>query len=121
MPPPRLPPTLFDVSCAEAAALCLAGLRNCDQLWTPPKPGKNFTLPIKRDRFEEDIDVLQSGAAYHSLGFEDENLGSSPGWCTATVATYLLPKQTGGTTQILVFKTLRMIGRPALYRVRLQD
>ena len=29
--------------------------------------------------------------------------------------SYLLPKQTGGTTQILVFKTLRMIGRPALY------
>ena len=23
---------------------------------------------------------LQSGAAYRSLGFEDENLGSSPGW-----------------------------------------
>ena len=33
--------------------------------------------------------VLQSGAAYHSsLGFEDENLGSSPGWWAATVATY---------------------------------
>ena len=29
--------------------------------------------------------------------------------------SYLLPKQTGGTTQILVFKTLRMIDRPALY------
>ena len=28
---------------------------------------------------------------------------------------YLLPKQTSGTTQILVFKTLRTIGRPALY------
>ena len=31
---------------------------------------------------------------------------------------YLLPKQAGGTTQILAFKTLRMIGRPALYRSR---
>ena len=31
---------------------------------------------------------IQSGAAYHSLGFEDENLGSSPGWWAATVATY---------------------------------
>ena len=29
--------------------------------------------------------------------------------------SYLLPKQAGGTAQIIVFKTLRMIGRPALY------
>ena len=29
--------------------------------------------------------------------------------------SYLLPKQAGGTTQILIFETLRMIGRPALY------
>ena len=29
--------------------------------------------------------------------------------------SYLLPKQTGGTTQILVFKTLRMTGRPTVY------
>ena len=29
--------------------------------------------------------------------------------------SYLLPKQAGGTFQILIFKTLRMIGRPALY------
>ena len=29
--------------------------------------------------------------------------------------SYLLPKQTGGTTQILIFETLRMIGRFALY------
>ena len=34
------------------------------------------------------ISTLQSGAAYHSLGFEDDNLGSSPGWWAATVATY---------------------------------
>ena len=32
---------------------------------------------------------LQSGAAHHLLGFEDESLGSSPGWRAATVATYL--------------------------------
>ena len=31
---------------------------------------------------------LQSGAAHHSLGFVDENLGGSPGWWAATVATY---------------------------------
>ena len=30
---------------------------------------------------------------------------------------YLLLKQAGGTPQILVFKTLRMIGRPGLYRM----
>ena len=29
--------------------------------------------------------------------------------------SYLLPKQAGGTPQILVFKTLRMKSRPALY------
>ena len=52
MPPPRLPPTLFDVSCAEAAALCLAGLRNCDQLWTPPKPGEKL---LSQDRAMDDI------------------------------------------------------------------
>ena len=31
---------------------------------------------------------VQSGAAYYSLGFEDDNLGSSPGWWAATVANY---------------------------------
>ena len=29
--------------------------------------------------------------------------------------SYLLPKQTGGTTQIIVFKTLQMAGRPTVY------
>ena len=29
--------------------------------------------------------------------------------------SYLLPKQSVGTNQILIFKTLLMIGRPALY------
>ena len=31
---------------------------------------------------------VQSGASDHSLGFEDEDLGSSRGWWAATVATY---------------------------------
>ena len=43
-----------------------------------------------------DSDPLQSGiiipihcwASRHSLGFEDEDLGSSPGWWATTVATY---------------------------------
>ena len=29
--------------------------------------------------------------------------------------SYLLPKQTRGTTQILIFESLQMIGRPILY------
>ena len=29
--------------------------------------------------------------------------------------SYLLPKQTGRTTQILIFKTLRIMSRPSLY------
>ena len=33
-------------------------------------------------------DQLQSGAAHRSWGFEGEDLGSSPGWWAATVATY---------------------------------
>ena len=34
------------------------------------------------------VPYVQSGAAHHSLGFVAENLGSSPGWWAATVATY---------------------------------
>ena len=62
-------------------------------------------------------DHVQSGAARHSQGFEDEDWGSSPGWrVTTAYCSYLLPKQTRGTPQILIFKTLRMTSRPALYR-----
>ena len=57
-------------------------------------PGKSSILGATK---------LQSGAAYHSLGFEDENLGSSQGWWAN--CSYLLPKQTGETTQIFIFKT----------------
>ena len=32
-------------------------------------------------------DFVQSGAAYHSQGFEDDNLGSSPGLLGQSVAT----------------------------------
>ena len=41
-------------------------------------------------------------------------------WTTQKLSrycSYLLPKQTGGTTQILIFETLQMIRRPALYTV----
>ena len=47
---------------------------------------------------------VQSGASGHSLGFEEEDLGSSPG-LVGCYYSYLLPKQTGGTTQSLIFKT----------------
>ena len=57
---------------------------------------------------------IQSGAAYCSLGFEDESLGSSPGWWAATVVSYC-PSRPVGTTQILIFKALRKIGRLTLY------
>ena len=41
-----------------------------------------------RQKVESKTNTVQSGAAYHSLGFEDENLGSSPGWWAATAASY---------------------------------
>ena len=46
---------------------------------------------------------IQSGAAYHSLGFEDEDLGSSPGWWDATVATYC-PSRPGELPRFLSSK-----------------
>ena len=52
-------------------------------------------------------------ASRHSLGFEDEYLGSSPGWWAATVATYCPSR--AGTPQILIFKTLQMTGRLTVY------
>ena len=58
--------------------------------------------------------LLQSGAAYHSLGFEDENLGSFFSWWAATVATYY-PRRPGELHKFLSSKPLQMIGRLALY------
>ena len=51
----------------------------------------------------------RGSTAYYLLGFEEENLGVSP------AGGQLLPKQTEGTTQILIIKNLRAIRRPALY------
>ena len=51
-----------------------------------------------RHEFCLKLGYVQSGAAYRSLGFEDGNLGSSPGWWASTVASYcpsrpaILPK-----------------------------
>ena len=46
---------------------------------------------------------IQSGTARHLLGFEDEDLGSSPGWWAATVATYC-PSRTGELQKFLSSK-----------------
>ena len=45
----------------------------------------------------------QAGASDHSLGFEDENFGSSPGWWAATVATYC-PSRSGELPKFLSSK-----------------
>ena len=50
--------------------------------------GLSFGLK-KGLRFHFDsVTCLQSGTSDHSLGFKDEDLGSSPGWWAATIATY---------------------------------
>ena len=43
-------------------------------------------------------------ASRHSLGFEDENLGSSPSWWAATVATYC-PSRLGELPKLLSSKS----------------
>ena len=47
---------------------------------------------------DETPSLIQCLVSRHSLGFEDEELGSSPGWWAATVATR-------GTTQILIYES----------------
>ena len=47
---------------------------------------------------------LQGGAGGLAVGWVDLDLGSSPGWWSATAAT-LLPNQVGGTSQVQVNKT----------------
>ena len=54
---------------------------------------------------------LQSGAAYHSLGFEDKNLGSSPCWWAATVATYC-PSRPGELPKFLSSKPCEWLDAP---------
>ena len=39
-----------------------------------------------------------------SRGFEDEDLGNSPGWWAATVATYIQPNQDNATTVETAYK-----------------
>ena len=73
----------------------------------PSKGSSNSTVHFR---------TLQSGASDRSLGFEDEDLRSSSK-LVGRYSSYLLPKQTRGTTQILIFKTLRMIGRLALHKI----
>ena len=56
---------------------------------------------------------VQSGAAYRSWGFGRWGFGEFPR-LVGRYGSYLLPKQARWTAQILIFKTSRPIGRPAL-------
>ena len=53
--------------------------------------------------FRSNSVLYRDGAAYHSLGFEDENLGSSPGRWAASVATYC-PSRPGELPKFLSSK-----------------
>ena len=57
------------------------------------------------------ISTLLGGSSF--ARFCQQEFGEFPR-LVGRYCSYLLPKQTGGTTQILIFKTLRMIDRPAL-------
>ena len=59
-------------------------VQSCVKVFLPSfeNHSQNVTLPMQA------VGTVQSGAAGHSLGFEDEDLESSPGWWAATVATY---------------------------------
>ena len=57
--------------------------------------------------------IYSLGLVAWQLGWVDLDLGSSPGWWAATVATYCPSRP--GTPQILIFKTLRITGCPTVY------
>ena len=69
----------------------------------------------------EGLRPLQRFLSSHSEGFKEEDLGRGGFGELARLvgrySSYLLPKQAGGTTQILVFKSLPMIERPGLYKL----
>ena len=51
--------------------------------------GRDSMLSKMTMNFQQVVLVyIHCWASRHSLGFEDEDLGSSPGWWAATVATY---------------------------------
>ena len=58
--------------------------------------------------------LYRVGLVVWPLGWVDLDLGSSLARLVGRYCIYLLPKQTGWTPQI---KTLRMTGRPTVYRV----
>ena len=69
-------------------------------------------LPTARDKFREFRLTERGGLSF--ARFWRWEFGEFPR-LVGRYCSYLLPKLTGGTTQILIFKTLRMIGRPTLY------
>ena len=59
--------------------------------WQNPEMTTPRLVEIRQKKTTDKILLLpplQSGAARHSQGFVNKNLGSSPGWWAATVATY---------------------------------
>ena len=62
---------------------------------------------------------LQSGAAYHSLVFEDVDLGSSPGWWAASVATYC-PSRMEEHSKFKSTKPSCQTTSPTLYMIGVQ-
>ena len=73
-------------------------------LWvTKSNPSTSIAFPVRTLSSFQLKFVVQSGASGHSLGFEDEDLGSSPGWWAATVATYC-PNRPGELPKFLFTK-----------------
>ena len=75
---------------------------------------RNLALDWLQHSVEQILTNIQSEASDHSLCFEDGIWGVPPAG-GPLYCSYLLPKQTGGTTQIPILETLGMIGRPALH------
>ena len=75
----------------------LSNCKNCSLF------GTRLASDLLQFSVEHHVTALQSGAAYHSLGFEDENLGSFPAWWVATVATYC-PSRPGELLKFLSSK-----------------
>ena len=65
--------------------------------------GMHCTVEKYRISIEGLEDDIHCWASRHSLGFEDDDLGSSPGWWAATVATYC-PSRPGELPKFLSSK-----------------
>ena len=77
-------------------------------IWILHRRLKYFICCLKRV-----IVKIHGWASRHSLGFEEEDWESLPGWRAATVATYC-PSRLRQLPKFLSSKTLRMTGRPTV-------